>query len=81
MRRHTFKLLILLTAIVVSPAVASRHLPAARHGNGCPHETARAAAVVSRGGTVPQAPVKITLTDRIPSGGGFFGGMPHFFMP
>jgi hypothetical protein len=83
MPRQTVRLFILLTALTVTPAMASRRLPAARHGPGCPHQTARAAAVVSRGGLSPRTAVNITMIDRLPSGALVFGvgSMPRFFTP
>jgi hypothetical protein len=84
MPRQTVRLLILLTAFTVTPAMASRRLPAAQHGPGCPHRTARAvAAAVSRGGLSSRTAVNITMTDRLPSDALVFGvgSMPRFFTP
>ena len=69
MPRQTSKLLVLLLILAVAPATAAQRLTAARHGSGCPHDTARTA----HAGNAPQrggvGGMKITLFERIPSNG------------
>ncbi|HEX6784799.1 MAG TPA: hypothetical protein VF098_09135 [Sphingomicrobium sp.] len=47
MLRQTFQLLVFLTVLAVAPAAAGQRLSAARHGSGCPHDAARAAAAAN----------------------------------
>jgi hypothetical protein len=80
MPRQTFKLLVFLMVLAVAPAAAGQRLTAARHGSGCPHEAARAAAVGKARGVSARniaqhggGGTKITMFERLPSDGAPFG--------
>ena len=79
MPRQTFKLLILLMVLAVAPAAAGQRLSAARHGSGCPHDAARAAAAAKPSGaparTIAQrgGGMRIIVFERIPSDGSPLG--------
>ena len=69
MPRHTLKLVALLVAITVTPAIAGNR-------SSCPHERARLAAVapivpvaqsVAPPVARPKVPTRITLIDRVPA--------------
>lgn len=76
MPRQTFKLLVFLMVLAVAPAAAGQRLTAARHGSGCPHKAARAAAAAKDRGLPSRnaaqrggGGAKITLFERLPSDG------------
>jgi hypothetical protein len=79
--RNSPKLLALLTAFSVAPAMAVPRTPliapAGLHSK-CPYERARAAAAWAAElraiAPAPKAPTTITLTDRVPSDSSLFGG-------
>jgi hypothetical protein len=82
MPKHTLKLLVLLTALSVTPASAGEwnFRPAAYHDEGgCPYERARMAEAASW--TAPQEAVTtITLTDRVPPDSSLFIGPGSRFL-
>lgn len=80
MPRQTFKLLVFLMVLAVAPAAAGQRLTAARHGSGCPHDAARAAAAAKARSTQARSlaqrgggGIKIILFERIPSDGSPLG--------
>ena len=88
MRRQTSKLLVLLLILAVAPATAGQRLTAARHGSGCPHDTARAAAAgnartAARAARPDQGGTKIGLFDRMSGEGSplSLGRPSGYFMP
>ena len=88
MPRQTSKLLVLLLILGVAPATAGQRLTAARHGPGCPHDAARAAAAgnahgAARAAQPTEGGLKIGLFDRMSGEGSplSLGRPSGYFMP
>jgi hypothetical protein len=70
MPRHVLKLLVLLTAVAVTPATAGHRSGANRsHDPACPYERARLAAALAQtqAQQAPTGPTRITLTAAVPA--------------
>lgn len=83
MLKHTLKLLVLLTALSVTPASAGEwnYRPAAYHDDGgCPDERARIAAAAATWSAQQQGVTTITLTDRVPPDSSLFIGPGSRFL-
>jgi hypothetical protein len=83
MLRHTLKLLVLSTALAVTPASAGEwnFRPAAYHdASGCPYERARIAAAAAAWSADRKGETTITLIDRVPPDSSLFIGPGSRFL-
>jgi hypothetical protein len=83
MPKHTLKLLVLSTALAVTPASAGEwnYRAAAYHDeSGCPYEQARMAAAAAAWTAEQKRVTTITLTDRVPADSSLFIGPGSRFL-
>ena len=82
MPKHTLKLLVLLTALAVTPASAGEwnYRSAAYHDSGCPHERARMAEAAAKWTAEQKGVTTITLTDPVPADSSLFIGPGSRFL-